>query len=233
MTADQTITPADPDRNRGVYAKFSVERTDPGSAARHQGCDYFVLDITHDPHAAAALTAYADSCRSDFPALAADLDGKAGRPDVEPVGAPKVAPKYSAARTEPTAEEAAEAACRATHPTRWEHAILSHPCDNCTAGARAVLALLPQRCAPSVEEIARRLHRADCDCPEPAAEDHDVDYSRLAEDVAAVLTAQPTVREAKAAGWDEGYRAGEIDWSADDMDYSVTPNPYRSEADHG
>lgn len=66
-------------------------------------------------------------------------------------------------------------------------------------------ALLPGRCAPTEEEIARRLHRADCDCPEPGAEDHGIDYAMLAEDVLALFAAQPTVAKAKAEGWDEGW----------------------------
>ncbi len=58
----------------GVYRKFRVERTDGGSAPgqKHDGCEYFVLDTTHDPHARAALLAYADSCESKYPTLARD-----------------------------------------------------------------------------------------------------------------------------------------------------------------
>lgn len=80
----ETITTADPDRDRGLYQKFAVSRTSPEAEARHQGCEYFVLDITHDRHASAALAAYADSCRAEFPTLAADLNAKSGRPDAEP-----------------------------------------------------------------------------------------------------------------------------------------------------
>lgn len=56
---------------RGVYDKFRVERTD--ASPRHPDCRYFVLDIDHDPHAAAALTAYAEHCQRDKPDLARDL----------------------------------------------------------------------------------------------------------------------------------------------------------------
>jgi len=68
----------------GLHRKFIVTRTDGKSAPgqKHDGCDYFVLDLTHDPHAAPALRAYADSCRADYPLLAADLDAKV--PAVEP-----------------------------------------------------------------------------------------------------------------------------------------------------
>ena len=78
----------DADRNRGLYSKFTVTRTNPDAEARHQGCDYFVLDLTDDPHAAAAIAAYAYSCRDRrlrvqlprrLPLLAADLDKRAQR----------------------------------------------------------------------------------------------------------------------------------------------------------
>lgn len=62
----------------GLYEKFTVVRTDGTSytGEKHHGCEYFVLDLDHDPHASAALSAYAESCRIEFPALAADLDRK-------------------------------------------------------------------------------------------------------------------------------------------------------------
>lgn len=64
------------DRTRGIYHKFVVSRTDGTSApgGKHDACFYFVLDLDHDPHAKAALKAYADSCRAEYPKLAADLD---------------------------------------------------------------------------------------------------------------------------------------------------------------
>jgi len=63
------------DPERGLYDKFVVTRTDGASApgGKHDGCAYFVLDIDHDEHAVAALTAYAASCESEYPLLAADL----------------------------------------------------------------------------------------------------------------------------------------------------------------
>jgi hypothetical protein len=66
----------DADKTKGLYNKFTVTRTDGSSApgGRHEGCQYFVLDLMHDRHAPAALRAYADSCRADYPALAEDLD---------------------------------------------------------------------------------------------------------------------------------------------------------------
>lgn len=60
---------------RGLYEKFHVERMDGKSAPgqKHHGCRYFVLDIMHDPAAAAAIAAYADVCEAEWPELAADL----------------------------------------------------------------------------------------------------------------------------------------------------------------
>ena len=63
------------DRTRGLYSKFEVCRTDGSSepGGKHHGCEYFVLDLTHDKHAAAALRAYAASCATEYPLLSADL----------------------------------------------------------------------------------------------------------------------------------------------------------------
>lgn len=62
----------------GLYNKFRVERVDGKSARgeKHDGCEYFVLDITHDPFAIDALRSYANACRSSYPLLAEDLDNK-------------------------------------------------------------------------------------------------------------------------------------------------------------
>ncbi|WP_285905798.1 hypothetical protein [Pseudodesulfovibrio pelocollis] len=64
------------DKTRGIYKKFAVRRTDGSSrkGGKHHNCEYFVLDLTHDPHAIPAIRAYADSCRAEYPALAGDLD---------------------------------------------------------------------------------------------------------------------------------------------------------------
>jgi hypothetical protein len=68
------------DPTRGLYCKFTVERRDGQSAPdrKHDGCVYFVLDLTHDKYAGAALRAYADACEAEYPLLAEDLrDGPA------------------------------------------------------------------------------------------------------------------------------------------------------------
>lgn len=63
------------DAHRGLYRKFTVERTDGSSrpGGKHESCNYFVLDLTHDEFASAALRSYALVCRKKFPKLAADL----------------------------------------------------------------------------------------------------------------------------------------------------------------
>lgn len=63
---------------RGLYDKFLVMRTDGKSSPgeKHADCEYFVLDLDHDPHARAALQAYESSCRNAYPVLAADLVNK-------------------------------------------------------------------------------------------------------------------------------------------------------------
>lgn len=65
---------------QGLFHKFDVRRVDgsdqPGG--KHHGCRYYVIDVDHDPHAAAALGAYANACQSTSPALARDLREKWG-----------------------------------------------------------------------------------------------------------------------------------------------------------
>lgn len=63
------------DKTKGLYNKFIVQRTDGQNAEgqKHHGCDYFVLDLTHDKHALPALLAYAEACQEEHPLLAKDL----------------------------------------------------------------------------------------------------------------------------------------------------------------
>lgn len=67
------------DRNKGLYGKFFVERTDGKSAPgeKHHGCEYFILDMTHDKYAVPALRAYAEHCLAEYPLLHDDLMAKA------------------------------------------------------------------------------------------------------------------------------------------------------------
>jgi hypothetical protein len=63
-------------RDRGLYEKFIVRRTDGTDlvGGKHHGCQYFVLDLTHDPHAIPALCAYAQAAGEDgYDLLVADL----------------------------------------------------------------------------------------------------------------------------------------------------------------
>jgi len=66
------------DPNVGLINKFKVERADGTSAPsqKHDGCDYFVLDLTHDEFALTALIAYKLACCKKYPKLAADLAQK-------------------------------------------------------------------------------------------------------------------------------------------------------------
>lgn len=71
--------PLDSDEARGLYKKYVVRRVnDPEE--KHDGCEYFVLDLDHDPFSAPALRAYADACERLYPKLAADLRAKLGTP---------------------------------------------------------------------------------------------------------------------------------------------------------
>lgn len=74
-------------RTTGLYNKFHVTRADGTSSPgeKHYGCDYFVLDVTHDKHAIQALLAYADSCEAEYPLLARDLRQKVAPSDPAPL----------------------------------------------------------------------------------------------------------------------------------------------------
>lgn len=69
------------DNTKGLYDKFRVERTDGANepGRKHHGCQYFPLDLTHDPHAVPAILAYALSCEVENPTLAEELRKKAIR----------------------------------------------------------------------------------------------------------------------------------------------------------
>lgn len=61
--------------DQGLFRKFLVYRTDGSDAPgrKHHGCEYFVLDVNHDPHAGAALKAYSESCKTTHPVLSAEM----------------------------------------------------------------------------------------------------------------------------------------------------------------
>jgi hypothetical protein len=63
-------------KKRGLYAKFTVERTDgsSGPGGKHDGCRYFVIDVTHDKHAAGVLEVYANAIAEENPKLYDDLN---------------------------------------------------------------------------------------------------------------------------------------------------------------
>jgi len=66
------------DKSKGLYDKFTVARTDGQSeqGKKHDGCNYFVLDLNHDPFAYEAVRVYAQQCRREYPLLANDLISK-------------------------------------------------------------------------------------------------------------------------------------------------------------
>lgn len=69
------------DTERGLYRKYSVVRID--GKAKHDNCEYFVLDMTHDPLAVPALCAYADAASAaGYYKLARDLYLAASELDV-------------------------------------------------------------------------------------------------------------------------------------------------------
>lgn len=74
--------PAKPAEAQGVFDKFIVQRVDgsdlPGG--KHYGCENFVLDLTHDPHALPAIRSYAASCAATHPQLARELIDRFGLP---------------------------------------------------------------------------------------------------------------------------------------------------------
>lgn len=63
------------DAAKGLYGKYRIEKVvDP--TGKHRGCDFFVLDLTHDKDAVIALEAYAEACWRDKPTLYDDLNDK-------------------------------------------------------------------------------------------------------------------------------------------------------------
>ncbi len=63
------------DTNRGIYEKFIVRRFDGShrKGKKHGGCEYFVLDLSHDKFAGPAIRAYAEACATEYPHLSRDL----------------------------------------------------------------------------------------------------------------------------------------------------------------
>lgn len=65
---------------QGLFRKFDVRRTDGSSkpGGKHEHCEYFVLDVDHDPCARPALAAYAAAVESTHPVLATDMRDRYG-----------------------------------------------------------------------------------------------------------------------------------------------------------
>ena len=64
------------DKTRGLYRKYKVDRLGDVDG-KHNNCQYFVLDLDHDPHALPAIKAYIESCGEEYPMLADDLQAYA------------------------------------------------------------------------------------------------------------------------------------------------------------
>jgi len=62
------------DRDRGLYAKYRVTKTDFTSV--DPNADYVVLRVDNDIHAQEAVEAYAQSVKESNPALAEDMLAK-------------------------------------------------------------------------------------------------------------------------------------------------------------
>lgn len=60
------------DKKRGLYGKWHVIRVSDFET-KHDDCNTFVLDLTHDPFARFCLPSYIEKCEKDYPQLAADL----------------------------------------------------------------------------------------------------------------------------------------------------------------
>lgn len=106
--------------------------------------------------------------------------------------------------------------------------------------APAVLALLPQRVAPSEEILALWMHdNLGCSLDGCECVDKFEYYRAEAHSLAALYASQPTVAEVKAEAWDEGYTRGFYDRErlspgieGRDASEGATANPYRQEANH-
>ncbi len=60
-----------PDTDKGLYKKYEIKRVD-GKPGR-ENCQYFVLDLCHDPYARQALEAYMKALPPDYALLKSDL----------------------------------------------------------------------------------------------------------------------------------------------------------------
>ena len=80
------------DTIKGLYNKYTVDRTDGESrkGCKHYGCNYFVLDMVHDPFARAAVSAYADACAETHPNLSRDLKELTKENDYSNIGYTRV-----------------------------------------------------------------------------------------------------------------------------------------------
>lgn len=73
--------PERPTTEQGLFEKYHICRVDEsdGPGGKHENCEYYVLDLTHDPYALEALHYYARACEKTHPELSKDLKRKVKR----------------------------------------------------------------------------------------------------------------------------------------------------------
>lgn len=70
---DFVLTPAVKSKQSGLEDRYTVHRKHD-TDGKHAECEYFVLDLTHDPIARRSLLAYASTAQAEeFEALSRDL----------------------------------------------------------------------------------------------------------------------------------------------------------------
>lgn len=145
-------------KTTGLYNKFSVARTDGSSSpgGKHDGCEYFVLDLTHDPFAVPALRAYAAACASEYPQLSDDLFAKVGWRE-EP---------------DPLLNRAAEAALRMVDNDYqpWDRSGGPNECVHGVAAGIACRSCDEEACRAYRDSIRDRAGRLTLPAPEPTKE---------------------------------------------------------------
>lgn len=67
-----------PNTEQGLYGKYFILRSDGTSepGMKHEDCQYFVLDLTHDIYALETLHYYSKACEKTHPELSRDLRRK-------------------------------------------------------------------------------------------------------------------------------------------------------------
>ena len=134
-----------PAEQQGMFRKFEVRRVDgsdePGG--KHHGCRYFVLDLDHDPHAAAAMAAYGQACKETHPALSAEISAEYPAP--KPVAVRELVRRLRAA--EAKSQEAINALRRIKDNGKnlEDHEVLEHLQDIARTALRSLDRIQPPK----------------------------------------------------------------------------------------